>query len=40
MFGRHIVEFLHKGTRQIFSFLAFGELASSDFFHCDGKRSV
>jgi hypothetical protein len=35
MFGRRIVEFLHKRTRQIFfSLLAFGELASDGFFHC------
>ena len=33
MFGRRIVEFLHKRTRQIFSLLAFGELASVGFFH-------
>jgi hypothetical protein len=29
MFGRWIVEFLHKRTRQIFSLLAFGELVVS-----------
>jgi hypothetical protein len=33
MFGRQIVEFLHKRTRQICSLLAFGELASGGFFH-------
>jgi hypothetical protein len=33
MFGRWIVEFLHKRTRQICSLLAFGELTSSGFFH-------
>ena len=33
MFGCRIVEFLHKGTHQIFAFLAFGELASGGFFH-------
>jgi hypothetical protein len=34
MFGRRIVEFLHKRARQICSLLAFGELASGGFFHC------
>jgi hypothetical protein len=34
MFSRRIVEFLHKRTRRICSLLAFGELASSGFFHC------
>ena len=34
MFSRRIVKFLHKRTRQICSLLAFGELASSGFFHC------
>jgi len=34
MFGRRIVEFLHKLTCRIFSLLAFGQLASVDFFHC------
>ena len=33
MFGRQIVEFLHKRTRQIWSLLTFGELASGGFFH-------
>jgi hypothetical protein len=32
MVGRQIVEFLHKRTRQIFSLLAFRELASGGFF--------
>ena len=32
MVGRQIVEYLHKRTRQIFSLLAFGELASGGFF--------
>ena len=34
LFGRRIVEFLHKRTHQIVSLLAFGELASGGFFHC------
>jgi hypothetical protein len=34
MFGRQIVEFLHKRTRRICSLLAFGKLTSSGFFHC------
>ena len=33
MFGRWIVEFLHKRTCRICSLLAFGELASGGFFH-------
>jgi hypothetical protein len=33
MFGRRNVEFLHKRSSQIFSLLAFGELASGGFIH-------
>jgi hypothetical protein len=39
MFGRRIVEFLHKRTRQIWSLLTFGELASGGFFHyCESTK--
>ena len=37
MFGRQIVEFLHKRTRQMFSLLAFGELVNGGFFHWDNS---
>ena len=39
MFCHRIVEFLHKCTCQICSLLAFGELASSGFFHCICRNS-
>ena len=35
MFGRRIVEFLHKRTHRICSLIAFGKLASGGFFHCN-----
>jgi hypothetical protein len=34
MFGRRIVEFLHKRTRQIFSLLAFGERWFLSLHYC------
>jgi hypothetical protein len=33
-----VLTHMHKRTRQIFSLLAFGELASSGFFHCSGTE--
>jgi hypothetical protein len=36
-----VLTHMHKRTHQIFSLLAFGELASSGFFHCSGtERNV